>query len=111
MEMRESESIEGGTSNLQILRSVGAWSAGVKTEASILPAIESLIREAKSFVYIENQFFVSKVVERDEELEFVENKIGKAIVERVSRAIEEGKPFKVFLLLPQHVEGKLKQKS
>ena len=108
---RESERIEGETSKVQILRSVGRWSAGVDTEASILPAAEALIREAKHFVYIENQFFVSKVVQEDEELEFVVNKVGMAIVERVSRAIEEGKPFKVFMLIPQHFQGNIKHKN
>lgn len=54
------------------------WSLGISTgqdERSILEAYVQLIFNAKEFIYIENQFFIS-----------VENTIGKALVERISRA-------------------------
>ena len=47
--------------NLQIIRSACDWSVGLeKTETSILNAYYDLIDNSKHFIYIENQFFVSK---------------------------------------------------
>ena len=46
----------------QILRSVSNWSAGLikKDESSILKAYYELIDNAKYYIFIENQFFISK---------------------------------------------------
>ena len=46
----------------QILRSVSNWSAGLikKDENSILKAYYELIDNAKHYIFIENQFFISK---------------------------------------------------
>lgn len=48
--------------NCQILRSVSNWSAGLvkKDESSILKAYYDLIDNAKHYIFIENQFFISK---------------------------------------------------
>lgn len=47
--------------NCQIIRSASFWSTGIeKDENSILNAYCKLISEAKRFIYIENQFFISK---------------------------------------------------
>ena len=44
------------TSSVQVLRSSGEWSAGLKkTEMSILKAYYDLIENAKHYIYIENQ--------------------------------------------------------
>lgn len=49
------------TSNVQVLRSACEWSAGLrKTENSILKGYYQLIENSKHYIYIENQFFVSK---------------------------------------------------
>jgi phospholipase D1/2 len=45
----------------QIVRSVSRWSAGTHLEASIHSAWCSLIENADTFIYIENQFFVSGI--------------------------------------------------
>ena len=46
----------------QVLRSCSSWSAGQDlTEYSIQRALVATIEEAKHYVYIENQFFVSYV--------------------------------------------------
>ena len=48
--------------NCQILRSVSNWSAGLvkKHEDSILRAYYNLIDNSKHYIFIENQFFISK---------------------------------------------------
>ena len=46
----------------QVVRSCSSWSAGQDlTEYSIQKALVATIEEAKHYVYIENQFFVSYV--------------------------------------------------
>ena len=46
---------------VQVLRSASEWSAGLrKTENSILQGYYQLIENSKHYIYIENQFFVSK---------------------------------------------------
>lgn len=47
---------------LQLLRSASEWSIGLEsgvTERSIQNAYLSMIKNAKKFIYIENQFFIS----------------------------------------------------
>ena len=69
-----------------MLRSASQWSIGCKqsvTERSIYTAYLNLIRTAKHFIYIENQFFVSAVRENDA----VENKIADAMIDRIREAI------------------------
>ena len=57
MSMQDSKMWSG---DCQVLRSSTTWSAGVgKTEKSIINAYETLIRDSKKYVYIENQFFVT----------------------------------------------------
>ena len=48
--------------NVQVLRSAADWSVGLdKThEQSILNAYCDLIENSKHYIYIENQFFISK---------------------------------------------------
>ena len=49
------------TSMVHVLRSSSEWSAGLKTtENSILKAYYDLINNAEHYIYIENQFFISK---------------------------------------------------
>ena len=89
----------------QVVRSVSEWSYGVKTEKSIQEAYIELIENSQNFIYIENQFFLSAVTEHEK---VVQNKIGNAILLRISRAIQEEKSFRVFVILPEHPEGSVK---
>ena len=53
--------IKGVKSNVQVLRSASKWSVGIgKKENSILQGYYQLIYNAKHYLYIENQFFVSR---------------------------------------------------
>ena len=62
------------------------WSIGCKQsefESSIHEAYLDLIRNAKHFIYIENQFFISAV--KGEKI--VKNLIAKALIEKIKKAI------------------------
>lgn len=66
------------------MRSASAWSHGAQeTEDSIQQAYLSMIANAKHYVYIENQFFVSLIGHAE-----VRNEISKAIADRIVRAHE-----------------------
>lgn len=67
-----------------------------------------LIKNSEHFIYIENQFFVS-YAEKGQ----VTNKIAQAIADRIERAIDEGKDFKVCVVLPllPGFEGHIEDKS
>merc|ERR1712146_827858 len=62
------EGIKHGKTNImvpcqvQIVRSIGQWSLGIQTEQSIQTVYCEMISKSKFFIYIENQYFVSKVV-------------------------------------------------
>jgi len=85
------------TCNVQTLRSVSNWSAGIsKTETSIHSAMKHLIRTSKHYIYIENQFFISLI---DDNLS-VKNEIALCIYDRIVRAVNEKENFKVYVFLP-----------
>lgn len=104
------------TSNLfshtvQLVRSAGNWSLGLKqdhSENSIYIAYSELIEKSKHFIYIENQFFISDTAGAP-----VRNKIAQALLLRIRRAIEEGKSFKVVVVIPllPGFEGGIEEKS
>lgn len=52
----------------QVIRSVSNWSAGLikKDENSILKAYYDLIDNSKHYIFIENQFFISKTFSDEE---------------------------------------------
>ena len=88
-------------SNIQVLRSVGGWSLGLSsTENSILEAYYQLIEKSKYYIYIENQFFISKPFEDDGKNYLVENKIALYIRNRILKAYKEKSKFKVWILIP-----------
>ena len=95
-------------SNVQVLRSVSEWSAGVnKTEHSILNAYYRLINTAKHYIYIENQFFVSKSWNKKERenndnciSDKVINEIAYYIRKRIERAYKKKQNFKVYIFIP-----------
>ncbi|SCU92789.1 LAMI_0E12046g1_1 [Lachancea mirantina] len=86
------------TCEVQVLRSAGNWSLGLKqTEKSIQNAYLKLIETSQHFVYLENQFFVTS---SSWDGVVVENKIGDALVDRIIKANSEGKPWKAFIVIP-----------
>ena len=95
-------------SNVQVLRSVSEWSAGVnKTEHSILNAYYRLINTAKHYIYIENQFFISKSWNKKERenndnciSDEVINEIAYYIRKRIERAYKKKQNFKVYIFIP-----------
>ncbi|KAF2004667.1 phospholipase-like protein PldA [Amniculicola lignicola CBS 123094] len=87
-----------GTVHAQIVRSSADWSSGIlPAEHSIQTAYCDLIREAQHYVYIENQFFITATGENQSP---VHNQIGKAIVDAVVRAGQEGRKFRVIIVIP-----------
>ena len=93
---------------IQALRSVGQWSIGKTiTERSILEGYYKLIDNSKHYIYIENQFFITKSFSEEERKKsglnlnrLVENEIGLHIRTRIERAYEEKANFKVFICIP-----------
>ena len=70
---------------VQVLRSVTTWSLGTRTtEDSIQAAYVAAIQNAKHYIYIENQFFITLAGGNDE----VSNRIGRTLFERILRAHE-----------------------
>lgn len=88
-----------GTCEVQILRSSSVWSTGTPevTEHSIMNAYVKLIEESEHFVYIENQFFVS-TCEIDGRK--IENLIGDALVERITRAAKNKEAWRAVIVIP-----------
>jgi len=89
------------SANIQVLRSVGEWSFGVPKENSIQTAYLDLISKSEHFIYIENQFFISKTIEEEHP---VQNKIALALINRISLAITNNQVFRVYILIPEHPE-------
>lgn len=87
--------------NVQILRSVGMWSAGtMETERSIYKGYISAIKTSQHFIYIENQYFISAI-----ERNVPKNKLLKAIYQRLRIAIQHKQKFRVIIVLPVHPGG------
>lgn len=92
---------EQGTCRVQLLRSVGKWSVGTSNvEASIQSAYIECIRQAKHFIYIENQFFVSSTAGSD-----VQNGVVSALIDRISEAFQNQQVFRVIIIIPMHPNG------
>ena len=87
-------------SNVQVLRSAGEWSLGLKTkESSILEAYYHLIQNSKHYIYIENQFFISRSF--DDNIPYlVENKIALYITNRILKASKNHEKFRVYVFIP-----------
>ena len=90
---------EGGQGSVhaQLVRSSADWSSGILTEQSIQTAYCQIIRDAKHFVYIENQFFITATGENQAP---IHNQIGAAIVDACLKAEKEGRKFRVIILMP-----------
>ncbi|CEJ80338.1 Putative Phospholipase D [[Torrubiella] hemipterigena] len=86
-----------GTIRAQVIRSSADWSSGILTEHSIQNAYCEIIRNAKHYVYIENQFFITATGEHQSP---IHNVIGRAIVDAVVNAHKEGRKFRMIILIP-----------
>lgn len=88
-----------GTCEVQILRSACSWSLGTPgvAESSIMGAYIKSIELSDHFVYIENQFFITSTVWGGT---VIENKIGDALVERISRAYRKDEDWRAIIVLP-----------
>ena len=81
-----------------MVRSASSWSIGCKDvnkECSICLAYIQLIGEAKHFIYIENQFFISNSAGHP-----VENAIAEVLVKRIKSAARKKEKFKVIVFVP-----------
>uniref|UniRef100_UPI00358E9524 phospholipase D1-like isoform X1 n=1 Tax=Myxine glutinosa TaxID=7769 RepID=UPI00358E9524 len=84
------------SANVQVLRSVGEWSAGFRGhEKSILEAYLWAIKESQHYVYIENQFFISCSDDKT-----IYNSIGDVLVEKILEAHSANRRYRVYILLP-----------
>ena len=100
----------GTKSTVQVLRSVDEWCTGMdQVENSILKAYYSLIENSKHYIFIENQFFVSKSYDKTEEdsdagkksiSSIVRNEIALRIRKRIERAYLSKEKFRVFVFIP-----------
>jgi len=93
---------------VQLTRSIGKWALDtISAECSIMNAISYAISAAKTFVYVETQFFIS--VQGDPSI--VDQYTGKpqsladAIVNRIRQAVNRKETFKVIIVLPMFPEG------
>jgi len=92
------ESLPGhGTLNCQLVRSSADWSSGILVEQSIQNAYCEVIRAAKHYVYIENQFFITATGDKQAP---VHNLIGAAVVDACLAAHKAGRKFRVIIMLP-----------
>jgi phospholipase D1/2 len=89
---------------VQVLRSQAHWNGGAFIETSICRAWIDAIENARRFLYIEQQFFISSLAGPP-----VRNRVGEAILERISRAIREDEQFEVIVVLPVQPSGDLER--
>ncbi len=88
--------------NIQVLRSVGSWSAEQPHEDSIHQAYLHAIKNAEHFIYIENQYFISS--QPKEIITNVKNEIQLALCDRITRAYLSSENFHVLIFLPLQPE-------
>lgn len=87
-----------GSCQIQLLRSAGSWSLGLKEhEQSIQNAYLKLIETSEHFIYMENQFFITSCIVDNNE---IQNRVGDAIVDRIIRAHKERRPWKAIVVIP-----------
>lgn len=98
-------------SDVHALRSISKWSIGLEQiETSILKAYYDLIENSKHYIFIENQYFISKSYSDEEKKEkninenskdeLVKNEISLYIRRRIEKAYENNENFKVFIFIP-----------
>eukprot|EP01127_Copromyxa_protea_P015670 TRINITY_DN454_c0_g1_i1.p1 TRINITY_DN454_c0_g1~~TRINITY_DN454_c0_g1_i1.p1 ORF type:complete len:1217 (+),score=237.62 TRINITY_DN454_c0_g1_i1:47-3697(+) len=91
---------------VQVLRSIAHWSSGAAGyECSLYSEYLRLIQEAKHYIYIESQFFISSTATSENSSSPVTNEIGMYLIERITKAINENEKFRVIVVIPLHPEG------
>ncbi|WP_454691381.1 phospholipase D-like domain-containing protein [Achromobacter aloeverae] len=86
------------------------WAANHQT--SIRDAMVNCIRSAQAFIYIENQFFMTDCgLDQLGTRNPSENQIAAELANAIGRAIWAGRPFHVYLVLPEQPEGQLEEAS
>ena len=84
------------THTCQFLRSSCMWSTGVdRKECSIMNAYIELIKGAKHFIYIENQYFLSKISGSP-----CKNPILETLIDKIIEKISNKEKFRVIVLVP-----------
>jgi len=83
-----------------MIRSESNWSLGLnskedKSEHSIENAYIEIIKQAKSFIYVENQFFISSTAGKP-----IKNQIAQTMVDRIIQAHEKGERFRIIVFVP-----------
>ena len=111
---------QGGPWIAQLFRSITSDSAvmsqdrleflnrkyGCPVEDSIMRQYVNLIRNAKSFVYIENQYFLGSSFAWLKDQETLSHHIVPIeIVEKIISKIDAGEPFHVYVTIPMYPEG------
>lgn len=86
-----------GTVHAQVVRSSGDWSSGILAEHSIQNTYCEVIEKAEHYVYIENQFFITATGDQQAP---IKNTIGRAMVNAVVRAAQEGRKFRIIIVIP-----------
>jgi phospholipase D1/2 len=84
----------------QSLRSVSYWSLGLprtNPERSIYDTYIEMIRKANHFIYIENQFFIS----RTDDKEIIKNEIVNELAKKVIEKILSNQKFLLVIVIPQ----------
>ena len=92
-ELHQISDPSGRNLTIQVLRSVGEWSAGQPKETSIYNAYLHAIKNAEHFIYIENQFFISSHGK-------VQNKIMLTLADRIYRAHQQSQDFRAMVIIP-----------
>ena len=108
--------------NVRVLRSITQDSAqfdedrvailhkkyGCLVDDSILKTYIKLIRSAKSYIYIENQYFLGSAYNwnaQDDQTTDTQHTIPMELTTRIIKSIEEGTSFKVYVCIPMFPEG------
>ena len=81
----------------QLVRSVSNWSSGAPTEHSVYNAYIDIIEKSEHFVYLEHQFFITAT---GTWVGTVWNRVGEALVQRILKAANEKKKYKVIVVMP-----------
>lgn len=85
----------------QIVRSVSDWSTGTKIhESSIYEAYIDIIDNSMHYIYIENQFFITRSGGLKKYPRDVVNEVGEALARRIIRAFRSEQTFRVYVLIP-----------
>lgn len=85
--------------SIQFVRSSSRWSNGTATDSSIHTAYIALIAEARNYIYIENQFFMTST-HRGPNPYGIKNRIGEALVKKIEEKHAAGEMFKVYINVP-----------